>query len=242
MTQRERHLKGRVDLGALVGHWQDSSHLSNAQFAALCDWASGGDGSIHKSTVSHLRNRNYARGASLPVLETLAAANDAAHKWATTSHDAVIATLGPPEPHGITAAALNGTIWLPKLDEPTLPLSLCEFVRVAVGQLDLPYVRLTLAGDESERLSTELVDLLWSLVADVPGRDALTRIVSAVPDSPGTRAAVTALLTGATWDRDELQGRLPELAAAVGQLQQGDPAAISPSDLLARLSAGRRRT
>lgn len=242
MTQRERHLKGRVDLGALVGHWQDSSHLSNAQFAGLCDWANGGDSPIHKSTVSHLRNRNYARGASLPVLEALAAANVTVHKWATGGRDALVATLGPPEPRGISATAVGGTIWLPRLDDPALPLGLCEFVRVAVGQLDLPYVGLTLAGDESERLSTELVDLLWSLVADVPGRDALTRIVSAVPDSPGTRAAVTALLTGATWDRDELQGRLPEMAAAVGQLQHGDPAAITPSDLLARLSAGRRRT
>lgn len=239
---RERHLLGRAELASLIGHLQDRGGLSNSQLAAICDWALNEPSPIHKSTVSHLRNRNYARGASLPVLEAIATANRAIHCWTVAGPEQANHEFGPHQIWGVTADTLDRAVWLPSRNDETQPLDLCDLVAVAIGAWSPAWLMLSLARDEGAQLSGELADLLWTLVADMPARDALVRILAACPDVPETRAAVAELLSGQTWTSDEIEERIAEMAATVAALQGKPAGSLTPTALLAQLSAGRRRT
>lgn len=239
-----RHEQGRSHLASLVNYWLRKAGLSHEQLARIADWGCGEANCISKSQISHLRNRNVARGASPRNLDGLAGANRAIWLWQAKGPDAAIKALGPHHSWNVEREWLDRAIWLPAEDEPSQPLDFADFAAIDAGHLKLGYLgQMVLSPSESAEISAKLTDLLNTLGGSGSAMEQIARILAAYPlTDPTRRERLRDLMLGGTWSREELEQELYALAVLVATLRGVTPASYGAAELHAELSAHRRRT
>lgn len=239
-----RHQQGRSHLASLLNYWLRKADLSHEQLARLADWGCGEAGCVSKSQISHLRNRNVARGASARNLDGLAGANRAIWLWQVMGPDAAIKALGPHHSWDVEREWLDRACWLPAEDEPNQPLDFADFAAIDAGHLKLGYLgQMVLSPTESVEVSARVTDLLNSLGGNGTAMEQLSRVLAAYPLSdPTRRDRLRDLMLGDTWSREELEQELYALAVLVATLRGVPPSSYGAAELHAELTAHRRRT
>lgn len=239
-----RHEQGRSHLASLVNYWMRRSGLSHEQMARIADWGLGEAGWLSRSQISHLRNRNFARGANAQSLEGLAGANHAIWLWKAGGPERAIEELGPHSTWQIQPEWLDDAIWLPRDGSTTEPLDYGDFSEINAGRLRLSYIDgQLLSPTEAEDLSTHLSDLLNSLAAGGTPAEGFARILNAYPlADQDRRNRLRDLLLGAIWSREELERELYALAVTVATLRGVPVSEYGPAELHAELSGHRSRT
>lgn len=238
-----RHEQGRSHLASLVNYWLRKADLSHEQLSRIADWGLGEAGCISPSQISHLRNRNVARGASARNLDGLAGANRAIWLWQADPERAIKA-LGPHHGWKVEREWLDRACWLPAEDEPSQPLDFADFAAIDAGHLKLGYLgQMVLSPSESAEISAKLTDLLNSLGGSGTAMEQIQRVLTAYPlTDPARRERLRDLMLGGQWSREELEQELYALAATVNNLRCLQEGTYGPADLHAELAAHRRRT
>ena len=241
-----RHEQGRSYLAMLVNWWLKRSDLSQDRFSRIVDWSLGEAGWLSGPQISHIRNRQLARGVNAKSIEALTAANHALWLWHTKGPQVAIAELGPFSSWGVTEESLDGATWLPRADDETRPLSYGDLCEIVAGRLVLPYLQgesLTLSPSEGERLSVLLSGLLNDLAGAGRPADGIARVLAAYPvDEPERRRRIQGLMLGELLSSEELQEELYALAITVATLRGVEPGSYGPAALHAELSSHRRRS
>lgn len=238
-----RHEQGRSHLAGLINYWLRRGGLSHRQLAQIADWGLGESGWLTSTQISHLRNRNMARGATARNLEGLAGANQAIWLWQTKGPEHAVKALGPFSAWQVQERWLDDAIWLP-VDDSIEPLGYADFAEINAGRLQLSYMDgQSLSDTESDDLSQRLSDLLNSLAAGGTPAEGFARILAAYPlEDQARRDRLRDLLLGAIWSRQELEAELYALAVTVATLRGLPVSSYGPADLHAELSNHRRRT
>ena len=239
-----RHEQGRSHLASLINYWLRKADLSHEQMARIADWGLGEAGCLSASQLSHLRNRNVARGASARNIDGLAGANRAIWLWQEKGEQRAIKLLGPYHAWRVEPEWLDGAYWLPAEDDPAQPLEFADFALIDAGHLRLPYLEgQTLSPTESPDLSMRLSELLNGLATGGTPAEGIGRIMAAYPlEDQARRDRLRDLLLGAAWTREELEGELYALAVLVATLRGVPVSDYGPAELHAELSSHRRRT
>lgn len=240
----KRHEQGRSYLASLVNYWLRRSELSHENLARIADWGCGEAGLLGASQVSHIRNRNLARGISARNLEGMAGANLAIWLWATKGEAGAKQRLGSHTSWKVESEWLDGAIWLPAPEHDTEPLTFGDFAELSVGLLTLPYLeQVALSPSEGVELSQRLSELLNALAGGGTPAEGIARVQKAYPiTDPVRQRRLRDLLLGEHWTREELEEELFALAVAVNTLRCLPEGSYKPADLHAELSAHRRRT
>lgn len=239
-----RHEQGRSHLASLLNYWLRKADLSHEQLSRIADWGLGEAGCISPSQISHLRNRNVARGASARNLDGLAGANRALWLWQEKGEDRAIRLLGPYHSWRVEPEWLDRGYWLPAEDDPVQPLEFADFALIDAGHLKLDYLGgQLLSPTESMVVSIKLTDLLNSLGGSGSAMEQIQRVQAAYPlTDPTRRERLRDLMLGGQWSREELEQELYALAILVATLRGVPPASYGPAELHAELAAHRRRT
>lgn len=239
-----RHEQGRSHLASLLNHWLRNGELSHEQLSRIADWGLGEAGWLSPSQISHLRNRNMARGANAKNIEGLTGANHAIWLWQSAGPEQAIKALGPHSTWQVDAEWLDRAIWLPEPGSTTEPLSYGDFAEVNAGRLKLSYLDgQSLSPGEATDISQRLSDLLNSLAAGGTPAEGFARILDAYPlEDQARRERLRDLLLGSIWSREELEAELYALAVTVATLRGKELSSYGPAELHAELSAHRRRT
>lgn len=241
----QRHEQGRSYLALLVNYWMKRSELSHDQMARIADWGLGEAGWLSAPQLSHIRNRQLARGVSARNLEGLYGANRAIWLWQTQGQPAALRELGPHSSWRVDPESLDGAIWLPKAADDTAPLSYGDFAEINAGhQLQLPYLQdVALSPSEGADLSQRLYGLLNDLAG--PGRpaDGIARVLAAYPVAdPERQRRIRDLMLGEWLTSEELEQELLALAQTISTLRGVPADHYTPADLHSELSSHRRRT
>lgn len=226
-----------------INYWLRRSELSHDEMGRIAGWGLGEAGWLSSPQISHLRNRNLAKGASARNLEGLAGANRAIWLWHAKGPAAAIQELGPHSTWKVEAEALDGAIWLPRPADDTQPLTYGDFAELNAGLLTLPYLQdVNLSPTESVDLSSKLSELLNSLAGTGTAAEQIARVLKAYPiQDADRRHRLRDLMLGEPWTREELEGEMYALAATVNNLRCLQEGEYKPADLHAELSRHRRR-
>lgn len=241
----ERHDEGRKALAAMVGHWMVRSGLSLEQLSLIAAWGLNERGIMDKSILSRIRTGAKTRGASLPQVDALAAANMAIWLWQVRGKQKAWARLGPHSGWGVKDEWLDSASWLAHPEHPNEPLEFADMAEVMVGYLDLPYVGpAPLSAADSRTASSELPRLLDRLAAE-RGWGAMAGVRNLIAAYPvgdrGRQQRMRRVIVGEQLlSGDELAGELHAISEMVRQVRQLKPGEYGPRELQAELMSGGR--
>lgn len=238
----ERTARGVQSLAALMNYWLAPS--SHDRLAAILRWGYGEPTGLDGGALSRIRNGKQQRGAGLRHLDAFAEANRALWLWHTAGPDAAIQAFGPHSTWDVRAEWLDDALWLPKADDPTMPLDLGDLAMLLMDRLELPYLGPQLLSPAKlQRMSARLCELLDDEAAEQGWgpREAVQRFAAAYPSrDPGRQRKLRDLVTGAV----ELAASELELeAAALAEMFRTirGVESFTPADLQAELLSVRRR-
>lgn len=240
-TATDRTARGVQSLAALMNYWL--APVSHDKLAAILRWGYGEPTGLDGGALSRIRNGKQSRGAGLRHLDAFAEANRAIWLWHTASPEEAVRQFGPHSTWDVRAEWLDDAIWLPKPNDPTMPLDLGDLAMLLMGRLELPYLGPQLLSPAKlQRMSQRLCELLDDEAAEQGWgpREAVARFTVAYPSrDPGRLRRLRDLVTGAaelTASELELEtAALAEMFRAIRQLQS-----YSPADLQAELMSARR--
>ena len=198
----------------------------------------GAHGWLSSSYISRLRNLALANGPTVRHLAALAALNRICWTWDTKGEASAIKTAGPYSNWGITLPMLRQSIWLPIPDDEGNPLEEGEWMLLALGRLELPYLGPgLLSPKQSQVMSKALGDLLHHLLEaqGLPFRDAMAKVMAAYPVSNTRRQQrLQDLILGKQLlSSADVEEEVMALSQLVGQLRGRT---VSPSELLDELT------
>jgi hypothetical protein len=228
----------------LINYWLRRSDLSHDQLARIADWGLGETGWLTSTQISHLRNRNVARGASARNIDGIAGANRAIWLWNDQGHDVAMQELGPHSSWGVDPEALGRAIWLPSERHPGECLDYGEIASVNAGRLTLGYLNaVALSPSEAPDLSVRLSALLNELVSGGTPAEGIGRVLDAYPlDDLERREHVRDLMLGAHWTQEQMERELYVIAVTISRLRGEQNSDYGPAQLHAELASHRRRT
>lgn len=241
----ERHDEGRKALAAMVGHWMVRGGLSLEQLSLIAAWGLNERGLMDKSILSRIRTGAKVRGASLPQVDALAAANMAIWLWQVRGKQKAWAKLGPHSGWGVRDEWLDSACWLAHPDHPADPLEYGDMAEVLAGYLDLPYVGpAPLSAADARVASDQLARLLDRICAERGwgAMAGLRNLMAAYPVTDrGRQQRMRRVITGEQLlSGDELAGELHALAEMVREARQLKPGQYGPGELQAELMSGGR--
>lgn len=236
----ERHERGKIHFFAAFNHFLGHSGLSHDQTASVVAWGLGQAGVLSASDVSKIRNGKFDRGAGLPKIDAIAAANTAIWLWSARSPAKAREQLGPPSSWRVEEAWLDDAGWMPHPDNPAEPLRFGNWCEVLAGHLVLPYLlpRELPPRESSDRLVRLLSDAALASGASI--RDAIDTIMQAYgPADQGRRSRLKGVLTDSreAFSRDELELELHDLAEVLRVLQGKPEGSYGAAELQAELRA-----
>jgi hypothetical protein len=242
-TANERTARGVQSLAALMNYWLAPS--SHDKLAAILRWGYGESTGLDGGALSRIRNGKQQRGAGLRHLDAFAEANRALWLWHTAGPEAAIKEFGPHSSWEVRAEWLDEAIWLPKCDDPTMPLDLGDLARLLMDRLELDYLGpQMLSPAKLQRMSQRLCDLLDDEAAEQGWgpREAVQRFAAAYPSrDPARQRKLRDVLTGAgEFTASELELEAAALAEMFREIRGLD--SYSPADLQAELLSARRRS
>jgi hypothetical protein len=238
----ERTATGVQSLAALMNYWLAPS--SHDKLAAMLRWAFGEPTGLDGGALSRIRNGKQSRGAGLRHLDAFAQANRAIWLWHTAGPEAAIREFGPHSSWDVRAEWIDDAIWLPKPDEPTLPLDLGDLAMLLMDRLQLPYLGpQMLSPGRLQRMSQRLCEVLEdeARAREWGPREATTRFTEAYPcRDPARLRKLRDLVTGGPeLSMSELELETAALAEMLRTIRGLE--SYSPADLQAELMSARRR-
>ena len=235
----EQLRQGEAAAAAMVRWWAARSDVTHAQMGAIASWGMGARSTLSKTAINRIANGK--RGFSVDNLLGLEGLNRAIHLWQTAGQSGAWEVLGPHTAWEIRPHWLDGCIWLHHPDDEVRPLTLCDFLHVLVGRLQLPYVTAGAAETEPPGLAQHLSDLLnAAIVAEgLTARDGVRRLLSGYPvEDPNRQARFREVILGDdVFDDDELAVELFAVAHALRTLRAQPVGTYGPEDLARELQA-----
>lgn len=184
------------------------------------------------------------RGAGLRHLDAFSEGNRAIWTWHTAGPEAAIKQFGPHSTWKVKPEWVDAAIWLPKADDPTMPLDLGDLAMLLMDRLDLPYLGPQLLSPAKlQRMGQRVAELLDDEAAAQGWgpREAVSRFLAAYPSrDPVRQRKLRDLVTGASeLTSTELEMETAALAEMFRSIR--DLESYTPADLQQELMSVRRR-
>jgi hypothetical protein len=237
-----RNGKGRIHLAAALNYWMGRSDFSHSDLSSIADWAVSEDGWLISSQISHIRNSNV-RSAGFRNLEALGEVNKAIWSWKVEGPEMCRVRYGATSKDKVTTEKLDNAIWLHHPNNEAQPLEFAHFCEIAVGRLNLDYIKtFGFTPTEARDFNFNLARLLDAAVmgTGLGIREGLAKVLTYYPgnhEKSRAKRLQGVILGQQLYTQKELENEIDDLANLVRTLKGLPKDSFGPADLRSLLSS-----